>query len=168
MNLHQNEANRFIHVYADKEDEQRCVEHFIIQKQYRQDQHVHKYNFHDCTCHGISCRTVSIVLYPVHQTDYRDTAEDQKKPAADFKGFSAQAHQPENRQLHQLQDTGKYQHGAAGKIHDALCSRPGDLMLSRTHSFAHQNGRGVGEAGKEADKQAFNGSEHRDRRDGRL
>ena len=56
-------------------------------------------------------------------------------------------------------------HHGAGEIHDAPGALEGVLVVPRAHLLAHQDGGGIGEAGEEADYQAFQSAEYRNRRD---
>ncbi len=160
VDLHQQEADRFIAIAQRKDQKEGRMKIIVGQVDDGLDHKEHEYDLQYRSVGRISCCPVGIILRPVAHTDHSHKTEDQEHAGSDTVGFSGQAHGAQ--QGFTKQEKGKA--GSTGngtaKINDAFSPFEGGSVPSGTDFGSHQYGSGVGESAEEGDDDAFKCAEH--------
>ena len=92
MELHDNIANRFIHIAEGKHQKEGGVQPVIGSVDAGKHHKIHKGDFHNGAKGGVPGGAVGIVLYPVSHADNGGDTVDDQHSRADPVGFIVQAH----------------------------------------------------------------------------
>ena len=109
-----------------------------------------------------------VVLGPVAHAEEGGAQVDAHQAEGDAEALPLHAHEPEDGGM-EGQDAQSYEADEAlAEVHQPPGPGVGQVRIARAHLLAHQDARGVGEAGEEADHQALQGAEDGDGGDGLL